>query len=132
MYTSDPTEHHVTDDAQACILVVDDRHEITDFISEILLDEGYTVVTAHDAEQTVEIITTARPDLLLLDVLMPQISGLDVLHQLHRQYPDLPIILMSASRLDETLLIEAGATAFLAKPFDMYDLLQLIETHLSA
>lgn len=118
-------DHHRKPGA-AEILIVDDQREITDLVTEALLDEGYKVRVAHDGLTALAEIEHHKPDLLLLDVGMPLMSGDEVLIQLRRK-PDryLPVILMTADRAPERFLA-LGADLLLRKPFDLGGLLQLV------
>lgn len=116
------------------ILVVDDEPDNSDLLSRRLMKRGYEVSCASGAEQAMVAIDSRTPNLVLLDVLMPKVSGLDLLVQLRRQpkTADLPVILVSA--LDETNDIvrglQLGANDYVTKPVNMPVLLARIETHL--
>lgn len=108
------------------ILVVDDHHEITEMVADALIDEGYKVRVAHDGLTALREIRRRRPDLLLLDVAMPLMSGDQVLARLRREgHEELPVILMTADRAPERFRA-LGATKLLRKPFDIGSLLQLV------
>jgi two-component system, cell cycle response regulator len=116
------------------ILVVDDEPDNSDLLSRRLMRRGYEVSCASGAEQAMIAIDSRTPNLVLLDVLMPKVSGLDLLVQLRREpkTADLPVILVSA--LDETNDIvrglQLGANDYVTKPVNMPVLLARIETHL--
>jgi diguanylate cyclase (GGDEF)-like protein len=116
------------------ILVVDDEPVNSDLLSRRLMKRGYEVSCASGAEQAMTVIDSRTPNLVLLDVLMPKMSGLDLLAQIRRQpkTADLPVILVSA--LDETNDIvrglQLGANDYVTKPVNMPVLLARIETHL--
>ncbi len=108
------------------ILIVDDHPEITAMVAEALTDEGYQVRIAHDGRAAMTEIERRRPDLLLLDVAMPLMTGDQVLAQLRGQgQRDLPVILMTADRSPERFRA-LGANQLLRKPFDLGRLLQLV------
>lgn len=108
------------------ILVVDDQHEITELVAEVLSEEGYLVRTAHDGLAALDEIRRRRPDLLLLDVTMPLMTGDQLLRRLrHGDGVDLPVILMTADRTPERFGA-LGADWLLRKPFDLGCLLQLV------
>jgi DNA-binding response OmpR family regulator len=110
------------------ILVVDDHREITDLVAEALSDEGFAVRVAHDGASALRAVQERRPDLLLLDVAMPVMSGEEVLRRLRSQGDqDLPIILMTADRSPERYAA-LGADQLIRKPFDIGRLIQLITT----
>jgi two-component system alkaline phosphatase synthesis response regulator PhoP len=111
------------------VLVADDSETILLLLRTRLEMEGYEVSTAADGQEVVEALAGAgpdqQPDLILLDAMMPRMSGLDVLRTLRNEGRDTPILIVSAHRADETLT-EAeglGADGCVAKPIDFEDLL---------
>jgi CheY-like chemotaxis protein len=119
------------------VLVADDSETILLLLRTRLEMEGYEVSTAADGQEVVEALAGAgpdqQPDLILLDAMMPRMSGLDVLRTLRDEGRDIPILIVSAHRADETLT-EAeglGADGCVAKPIDFEDLLGRI-AHLIA
>ena len=108
-------------DETARILVVDDVPENVRLLDALLSSRGYRVVTASDGASALELVSTAKPDLVLLDVMMPPPDGYDVCRELrrHEETAMLPIVMLSASLGAERARgLEAGADDFLAKPFD--------------
>ena len=119
------------------VLVADDSETILLLLRTRLEMEGYEVSTAADGQEVVEALAGAgpdqQPDLILLDAMMPRMSGLDVLRTLRDEGRDTPVLIVSAHRADETLN-EAeglGADGCVAKPIDFEDLLGRI-AHLIA
>jgi CheY-like chemotaxis protein len=110
------------------ILVVDDEVEIVAFIAELLIEEGYSVRTAYDGVQALEIITAHPPALVLTDYAMPRMTGADVLRAVRQSGSTLPIIVMSAEGQAAPFLAR-GANAFLHKPFDLDALLAGVARH---
>ena len=111
------------------VLVADDSETILLLLRTRLEMEGYEVSTAADGQEVVEALAGAgpdqQPDLILLDAMMPRMSGLDVLRTLRDEGSDTPILIVSAHRADETLS-EAeglGADGCVPKPIDFDDLL---------
>lgn len=120
---------HAADRVPPAILVVDDEPFIVDVIAFLLEDEGFQVLRAYDGEQAWKIVSQRCPDLIISDVYMPRLTGLDLVQRL-RQRPLLariPVILMSAARRD---LAPANAV-FLAKPFDLDRILALVRAQLA-
>lgn len=119
-------ERSQPDRGAAEILVVDDHHEITDLVAEALADEGFEVRVAHDGASALRMVQERRPDLLLLDVAMPVMTGDEVLRYLRSLgHRDLPVILMTADRTPERFSA-LGANQLLRKPFDLGRLIQLV------
>jgi CheY-like chemotaxis protein len=115
------------------ILVADDDPAIVDAVKLVLEAEGYEVRTTVDG-QTVQKVRDHLPDLILLDIWMSGVDGRDLAKHLRAQ-PDtrhIPIIMISANRDTETIAREAGANDFLAKPFDVDELLGKIESYLGS
>ena len=113
------------------ILVVDDDEAIRELVNTVLTDEGYTVVTAASGPAALDLTVQHRPALVLLDLHMPGMSGQAVHQVLRRQWPELPVVYVTADlrgRWDGSML---GAAAFLAKPFDLDDLLAIVESFVS-
>jgi CheY-like chemotaxis protein len=105
------------------IVVIDDDAAIRDFMSELLTDEGYIVLSDSTEAGALPTIATHLPALCLVDVRMPGMSGLDVLEHLHtRGLMQVPVVVMTASTQDAKLARAAGL-ACLDKPFDIDELL---------
>jgi len=109
------------------VLVVDDEANIVNLVVELLQDEGYSVRSALSGEAALEAIAQQPPAMILLDMYMPQMTGLMLWEQLQRQgISNIPVVLMTASpRAAESLLVQ-GATDYLAKPFDIDELLDCV------
>jgi DNA-binding response OmpR family regulator len=114
------------------VLVADDSETILLLLRTRLEMEGYDVSTAADGQEAVEALDGAgpegQPDLILLDAMMPRMSGLDVLRKLRDEGSETPILIVSAHREVETLnqAENLGANACVAKPIDFEDLLARI------
>ncbi|MBP0021881.1 MAG: diguanylate cyclase [Cyanobacteria bacterium SBLK] len=116
------------------ILVVDDIASNLQIIGEILDDVGYGTTFAISGKQALERIFSARPDLILLDLMMPDMNGLRVCEILkaNPSYQDIPIIFLTASNEQNNLLqaFEKGAVDYITKPFNSRELLARVKTHL--
>jgi DNA-binding response OmpR family regulator len=114
------------------ILVIEDEARIQSFLARGLEAEGYTVVAAGDGREGLELATGARWDLVVLDLLLPGLNGLQVLRELHDSKPDLPVVILSARADVQTKLrgFELGATDYVAKPFSLDELLARIRVRL--
>lgn len=115
------------------ILIVDDEKGVLEAVNEILLMEGYEVQAVDEAHHIDEYVEQFNPDLILLDIFLSGKDGREICRQLKddREYHTLPVILMSAQLNVEHTLSECGANAFIAKPFDIDSMLQLVETNLN-
>jgi two-component system nitrogen regulation response regulator NtrX len=112
------------------ILIVDDEEGIRRSVADILADEGYAPAVAADAEDALRQVTAAPPDLVLLDVAMPGRDGIELLRDLRRAWPELPVVIMSGHGTIETAVraTKLGAYDFLEKPLS-YDKLLLCVGH---
>ena len=109
------------------ILVVDDDQATVEFMIEALQEEKYLCCAAYDGESALLAITTARPALVLLDLHLPDLSGADVVSQLHsHDLAQVPIVLMTADAIAATKLPTATFPEYLLKPFDLDDLLACV------
>ena len=109
------------------ILVVDDSASVRTLLVEYLTEQGYRVVTAPDGRQALFVARQEHPDLILLDIMMPEMGGYDFIRH-YRQEAETPIILLTA-RLEETdkvVGLELGADDYVTKPFGMHELVARI------
>jgi CheY-like chemotaxis protein len=108
------------------VLIVDDEIAITDLLAETLAEEGYTTRVAHDGASALLDILARQPALIILDIAMPVMTGDELLRRLRRNYAlDIPIIVLTAGLHPERLL-DQGANAALAKPFELDTLLNQV------
>jgi two-component system, OmpR family, copper resistance phosphate regulon response regulator CusR len=114
------------------ILVVEDEIRIQSFLTRGLEAEGYTVVAADNGRDGLALATSGVWDLVVLDLLLPGLSGLQVLRELHRARPRLPVLILSARSDLQTKLrgFELGATDYVAKPFALDELLARVRVQL--
>lgn len=110
------------------VLVVDDEAPIVDAISYNLKKEGFTVDTAADADECLTRIQASTPDLVVLDVMLPSGSGLDICRRVHQEQSGLPVLLLTARAAEEDRLrgFGAGADDYVVKPFSMRELIARI------
>ena len=113
------------------ILVVDDEKPISDIFKFNLAKEGYDVYTAYDGEEALEKVTEVEPDLILLDLMLPKMDGLEVAREVRKTY-DMPIIMVTAkdSEIDKVLGLELGADDYVTKPFSNRELVARVKANL--
>jgi DNA-binding response OmpR family regulator len=101
------------------ILVVDDEEAILLGVGDLLASEGYRVSTARDGREALERFSADRPDLVLLDVMMPEMSGYDVCRAIRRTDPLTPVMMLTAKaeEVDKVVGLELGADDYVVKPF---------------
>src|SRR3954468_16907621 len=114
--------------ARQTILMVDDDPSISGLIAEILEGEGYEVETVGTGAEAEAAIERVRPDLVILDIMLPDADGLMLCNRLLQQWPA-PIIMLSGSRResDRILSLRLGADDFIAKPFDTLELVARVQ-----
>lgn len=117
------------------ILIADDNRVVTMLVKELLTRAGYTVVPFNNGELALKAVTTSLPDLVLLDVDMPGLSGFDVCRAI-KQNPlsaDIPVLFVTAcaERKDIIAGFEAGGQDYILKPFTKEELLARVQTHLN-
>jgi two-component system response regulator VicR len=113
------------------ILVVEDEKPISDIVKFNLSKEGYEVFTAFDGEEAVEMVSEVEPDLILLDLMLPKMDGLEVCREVRKNY-DTPIIMVTAkdSEIDKVLGLELGADDYVTKPFSNRELVARVKANL--
>lgn len=113
------------------ILVVDDEKPISDIIKFNLTKEGYDVVVAMDGREAIELFESESPELVLLDQMLPELDGTEVLRQIRSQ-SQTPVIMVTAkdSEIDKVLGLEMGADDYVTKPFSNRELLARIKANL--
>lgn len=117
------------------ILIIDDEQDYCDVVGEFLESRGLEVHTANDAGDALFRLKNAKPDLILIDVMMPQIDGLTLIGRLRGEpnWKRIPIVVVSAKahEEDQQAAIAAGADDFLPKPFTGQELQEIVGTYLT-
>ncbi|OBJ00257.1 DNA-binding response regulator [Mycobacterium sp. 1482292.6] len=103
------------------VLVVDDESVLADMVSMALRYEGWNISTAGDGASAIASARSQRPDVVVLDVMLPDMSGLDVLHKLREENPQLPVLLLTAKDAVEDRItgLTAGGDDYVTKPFSI-------------
>jgi two-component system, chemotaxis family, chemotaxis protein CheY len=119
--------------ARPCqVLVVENDPDILEALGEFLDAEGFQSHRARNGHEALERVEAVRPDLVLLDMLMPVMDGWEFVRRLRARGAVPPLLVLSADRSLPGLALELGAAAFLAKPFDLSELLLLVQQVLGA
>lgn len=114
------------------ILIVDDEKDIVETIQFVLEAQGYSCITAYDGEKGLKKAKDNNPDLIILDVMMPNINGFKIsrLLKFDAKYKDIPIIMLTARSQQEDKMIgeETGADLYMTKPFDIEELVKNVKS----
>ena len=117
------------------ILVVDDEPDVASLLTLMLKSQGYEVITAGDGQDALEKARSEKPDLIVLDIMLPKLDGYRVARMLKfdENFSHIPIIMVTAKiqEKDKKIGIETGADAYVTKPFDTTALLEKIKESLS-
>lgn len=118
------------------VLVVDDEPDVVEMINFALGVEGFEVLCAYDGISALDMVTTERPDLVLLDIMMPMMSGYEVCEQLKANpgTQDIPVICLSSAHAPDAHAhsMKVGAVMLIEKPFLPSDLVNHIRRHIKA
>jgi DNA-binding response OmpR family regulator len=111
------------------ILIVEDEPNMVAGLRDNFEFEGYQVLAAYDGKEGLDVALKESPDLVVLDVMMPKMSGLDVCKQLKAKRPSLPIIMLTArgQEVDKVVGLELGADDYVTKPFSIRELLARVK-----
>ncbi|PKL77323.1 MAG: DNA-binding response regulator [Candidatus Melainabacteria bacterium HGW-Melainabacteria-1] len=110
------------------ILLVDDEESIVESIEYALNQEGFDVVSAHNGQEALQKVQLEKPNLIVLDLMLPELSGLEVCRILRRERNEIPIIMLTAKgeEIDRVIGLEVGADDYLVKPFSLRELVARI------
>ena len=124
-------EENNIEEAKKTILIVDDEKPIVDMLIYNLEKEGYKTIEAYDGETGIEMAFSQKPDLILLDIMLPKVDGLTVCKRI-RNSMNIPIIMISAKdeEIDKILGLELGADDYITKPFSVRELVARVKANL--
>ena len=113
------------------ILIVDDEKAIVDILNHNLRKEGYNTLQAYDGEEALKVFQDEKPDLVLLDVMLPKMDGFTVCKTI-RQTANTPIIMVTAKEdvVDKVIGLELGADDYITKPFSVREVMARIKANL--
>ena len=124
-------EENKIEEAKKTILIVDDEKPIVDILIYNLQKEGYQTIEAYDGETAIQMAFEQKPDLILLDIMLPKVDGLTVCKRI-RNSMNMPIIMISAKdeEIDKILGLELGADDYITKPFSVRELVARVKANL--
>ncbi len=116
----------------AVVLVIDDNPEDQAKIVEILTAEEHTVITASIGTEGLSLCSASKPDMIFLDLIMPEMNGIELLHKLKQEFPDIPVVMCSAAGLEQVvnLALRSGASDYIVKPYHREDIEKMSDEYL--
>ena len=114
------------------VLIVDDEQSIIDILVYNLKKEGYNTIEANDGQTAVDVAIEQKPDLILLDIMLPKMDGLTACKKIKSAIPNVPILILSAKdeELDKIVGLELGADDYITKPFSVRELMARVKANL--
>ena len=116
---------------QKTVLIIEDEEDAADMFAEMMRVSGYRVLKTSSSAPALTLMETEKPDVLILDIMMPEISGLDILRQMRRDsaLANIPVVVVSAKSMPADIKdgMEAGASMYLTKPVCFTELKEAIE-----
>jgi CheY-like chemotaxis protein len=116
---------------QKTVLIIEDEEDAADMFAEMMRVSGYRVLKTSSSTPALTMMTTEKPDVVILDIMMPEISGLDILRQMRRDpaLANIPVVVVSATSMPADIKhgMEAGASMYLTKPVGFTELREAIE-----
>ncbi len=121
---------------QKTVFIIEDEEDAAELFAEMMRINGFRVLKTSRSEPAIAMMTADRPDLVLLDIMMPEISGLDILRQMRRDpnLANIPVIVVTAKGMPTDIKngMEAGASTYLTKPVGFLELKEAVERVLGA
>jgi two-component system, OmpR family, alkaline phosphatase synthesis response regulator PhoP len=118
------------------VLIVEDEEDAAELFAEMMRVSGFRVIKTSSSPSAIALMTSDKPDVVLLDIMMPEISGLDILRQMRRDpiLVDIPVVIISAKSMPTDIKnsMEAGASTYLTKPVGFQDLKDAVERALAS
>jgi len=113
--------------------IVDDKPTIRNLLEEFFQQEGFTVYTADDGKKAITLVQEANPHILLMDLRMPDMNGVEALQEIKKIRPEQLVIMMTAYGEEDIVeqAIRLGACDYISKPFDLYELAKIIQSTLA-
>ena len=117
--------------AEKTVMIIEDEEDAAELFAEMMRVSGYRVVKTSKSVPAIEIMTAEKPDVILLDIMMPEVSGLDILRAMRRDpaLANIPVVIITAKGMPADIKngMEAGASTYLTKPVGFLDLKEAVE-----
>lgn len=122
----------MTENKNFIIGIVDDKPTIRNLLEEFFQQEGFTVYTADDGKKAITLVEEVSPHILLMDLRMPDMNGVEALQEIKKIRPEQLVIMMTAYGEEDIVeqAIKLGACDYISKPFDLYELAKVIDSTL--
>lgn len=131
LYAIFSAEDNIMTDVQKTVMIIEDEPDAAEMFAEMMRVNGFRVIKMFSSAPAIPIIVQEKPDLIILDIMMPDISGLEILRYMRREpaLAPIPVIVVSAKSMPSDIKtgIEAGASVYLTKPVGFLDLKQAVE-----
>lgn len=123
---------HIHDNTMKKILIVDDEVDIASSIQYVLKQEGFNTLLAYDGNQALRLTQAEKPDLIVLDLMMPGLDGYEVCRKIREHDDQIPILMLTArtSEIDTVVGLELGANDYISKPVRLRELVARVKAHL--
>jgi len=121
---------------QKTVLIIEDEEDAAELFAEMMRVSGFRVVKTSKSTPAISLMSSEKPDVILLDIMMPEISGLDILRQMRREpeLANIPVIVITAKSMPSDIKngMEAGASTYLTKPVGFLELKDAVERALAS
>jgi len=118
------------------VLIIEDEEDAAELFAEMMRVSGFRVLKTSNSSPVLSMITVEKPDVIILDIMMPEISGLDILRQMRHdpEFANIPVVVVSAKSMPADIKngMEAGASTYLTKPVGFLDLKEAVERALAS
>jgi two-component system phosphate regulon response regulator PhoB len=118
------------------VMIIEDEEDAAELFAEMMRVSGYRVVKTSKSAPAIEMMTAEKPDVILLDIMMPEVSGLDILRQMRSDpmLANIPVVIITAKGMPADIKngMEAGASTYLTKPVGFLDLKEAVERALGS
>jgi DNA-binding response OmpR family regulator len=122
--------------SQKTVLIVEDEEDAAELFAEMMRVSGFRVIKTSKSQPAIAIMTEEKPDLVLLDIMMPEVSGIEILRQMRSdsELSDIPVIVLTAKSMPTDIKngMEAGASTYITKPVGFQELKEAVERTLGS